>query len=79
MRLSAIFKALEEGKILQKMYHNDPECIKILKRETFTRSCDCCTPKEAVQYYFYGWGSYGLPKVHLMDVLENPDGWEIKE
>lgn len=80
MKVSEIFKALEEGKILQKAYHNDFECVKILKREVFQRTCDCCFPKEGFQYNFYGWGTaYGNKETHLMDVIEYPEGWEIKE
>lgn len=77
MKVSEIFKALEEGKTLQKIYHDDPESVKIMKREVFQRTCDCCFPKEGFQYNFYGWGSYGSRETHLMNVIEDPEGWEI--
>jgi hypothetical protein len=78
MKAWELLKLLDEGKILQRVYNNDPECTKYSKLEKFTRTCDCC-PKEAERYYFSGWGSYGLEWDHLKDVIENPHDWTVKE
>lgn len=78
MKSWELLKLLEEGKTLQKIYHNDLECVKTVYRATYQhKDNDEVGWYDVYQYEFYGWDSGPwLPRDHFLDLLQHPEGWE---
>lgn len=80
MKSHELIEALENGKYLEKVHHNDSECIENFHWKKY--QCGDKNCNVPIHHYFetHGWGSaYGQAKDRILDILENPEKWRIKE
>jgi hypothetical protein len=77
MKASELIKALEDGKTLIRIHHNDTDCKETMKLTTIK-----VTGEEKIFKYVEvnGWGSaIGDSRDRLNDLILNPEQWDIME
>ena len=69
-----LIKALQEGKILFKKYHNADNCCEFLFKDEITNS------RNKVEYSIRGWNSYyGTPQDRIAELITDPELWSVHD
>lgn len=78
MKSWELIKALDEGKTLIRVHHNDLDCVERMQLEVYNN-----LDKIVKKLECYGWGSaIGMPMDRIKCMLEDPEyceQWKIKE